>query len=71
MSDARLRSYLSSGLRKDFMPFVFSIQGWENQPKIIELLSFLSNRKVLIKKVTSSNKFSSKSEDVLYVNDHR
>ena len=71
MSDARLRRYLSSGLRKDFMPFVFSIQGWANQPKIIELLNFLYNRKVLIKKMTSSNKFSSKSEDVLYVNDHR
>ena len=71
MSDARLRRYLSRGLPKDFMPFVFSIQGWANQPKIIELLNLLSNRKVLIKKMTSSNKFSSKSEDVLYVNDHR
>ena len=71
MSDARLRRYLIRGLRKDFMPFVFSIQGWANQPKIIELLNLLSNRKVLIKKMTSSNKFSSKSEDVLYVKDQR
>ena len=30
VSEARLRRYL--GLRKEFMPFVSSIQGWANQP---------------------------------------
>ena len=32
VSDARLRRYLICGLRKEFMPFSSSIQGWANQP---------------------------------------
>ena len=32
VSDSRLRRYLIRGLRKEFMPFVSSIQGWANQP---------------------------------------
>ena len=43
MSDARLRCYLIYGLRKNFMSFVSSIQGWANQPTIIELENLLSN----------------------------
>ena len=49
VSDARLRCYLIRGLRKDFMPFVSSIQGWENQPTVIELENLLSNQEALIK----------------------
>ena len=37
VSDARLRHYLIRGLREDFLPFVFSIQWWANQPTVIEL----------------------------------
>ena len=47
------------------MPFVPSIQGWANQPTIIELENSLFNQEALIKQMTSSNKLSPKSEDVL------
>ena len=30
VSDARLQRYLICGLRKEFMPYVSSIQGWAN-----------------------------------------
>ena len=43
VSDARLRRYLIRRLRKDFMPFVSSIQEWANQPTVIELENLLSN----------------------------
>ena len=71
VSDARLRRYLIRGLRKEFMPFVSSIQGWANQPIVIEVDNLLSNQEALIKQMTSSNEFSPKSEDVLYVKDQR
>ena len=67
VSDARLRCYLIRGLRKDFMPFVSSIQGWTNQPSFIELENLLSNQDTLIKQMINNNELSPKSEDVLHV----
>ena len=58
VSEARLRRYLIRGLQKEFMPFVSSIQGWANQPTVIELENLLSNQEALIKQMTSSNEFS-------------
>ena len=69
VSDARLRRYLIRGLRKEFMSFVSSIQGWVNQPTVIELENLLSNQEALVKQMTSNNEFSPKSEDVLHVKD--
>ena len=71
VSDVRLRRYLIRGLRKEFMPFVSSIQGWANQPMVIELENLLSNEGALVKQMTSGNEFSPKSEDALYVKDQR
>ncbi|KAJ0035903.1 hypothetical protein Pint_25392 [Pistacia integerrima] len=36
ISEARLRRYLVSGLRKEYGPFVTSIQGWSQQPSVEE-----------------------------------
>ena len=55
VTDARLRRYLIRGIRKDFIPFISSIQVRANQPSVIEL----------------ENLLSPKSEDVLYVKDQR
>lgn len=43
VSDARLRRYLIRGLRKEFIPFISSIQGWANRPSIIKLENLLPN----------------------------
>ncbi|KAA8549858.1 hypothetical protein F0562_001542 [Nyssa sinensis] len=70
VSDARLHRYLILGLRKEFMPFISSIQGWANQPFIIELENLLSNQEALMKQIASNNKQSpSQVEDALYTKD--
>lgn len=69
VSDARLHRYLIRGQWKEFMPFISSVQGWENQPSITELESLLSNRKALGKQMFSSKKSLSQVEDVLYTKD--
>ena len=53
------------------MPFVSSIQEWENQRTVIELENLFSYQEALIKQMTSSNELSPKSKDVLYVKDQR
>nr|DAD37291.1 TPA_asm: hypothetical protein HUJ06_007932 [Nelumbo nucifera] len=60
ISDARLRHYLIRGLRKEFMPFISSIQRWTNQPSIVELKNLLSKQ--------MSGKFPN-VEDALFVKD--
>ncbi|KAA8532301.1 hypothetical protein F0562_032334 [Nyssa sinensis] len=70
VSDARLRGYLIRELGKEFMPFISSIQGWANQPSIIELENLLLNREALMKQMASSNKQSpSQVEDAFYTKD--
>lgn len=69
MSDARLRHYLIRGLRKEFMPFISSIQGWANQPSIFELENLFLNQEALVKQVTNYGKFLPQLEDVLYTKD--
>ncbi|KAA8521602.1 hypothetical protein F0562_012275 [Nyssa sinensis] len=70
VSDARLCRYLICGLRKEFMPFISLIQGWANQPSIIELENLLSNQEALMKQMASSNKQSpSQVEDAFYTKD--
>ena len=54
ISDARLRRYLIRGLRKEFMPFISSIQGWAKQPSIIELENLLSNQEALEKQMANT-----------------
>lgn len=53
------------------MPFISSIQGWADQPSIIELKNLLSNQEALVKQMTSNNKAFSPTENVLYTNDHK
>lgn len=65
--DGRLRRYLIRGLRKEFMPFISSVQGWPVQPSIIELGNLLSNQEALVKQMSSRN--HSQGGDVLYTQD--
>nr|DAD25144.1 TPA_asm: hypothetical protein HUJ06_026608 [Nelumbo nucifera] len=65
--DARLRRYLIRGLRKEFMPFISSIQGWTNQLSIVELENLLSNQEALVTQVCG--KSPSNVEDAFFVKD--
>ncbi|KAJ0106664.1 hypothetical protein Patl1_19344 [Pistacia atlantica] len=57
ISEARLRRYLVGGLRKEYGPFVTSIQGWSQKPSIEELENLLSNQEALAKQM--AKKFES------------
>ncbi|KAL9256690.1 Retrovirus-related Pol polyprotein from transposon TNT 1-94-like protein [Drosera capensis] len=52
VSEARLRRYLIRGLRKEYGPFVTSIQGWATQPFVEELENLLSNQEALAKQLS-------------------
>ncbi|KAG6385352.1 hypothetical protein SASPL_154185 [Salvia splendens] len=54
ISEARLRRYLISGLRKEYGPFVTSIQGWSNQPSVEELENLLCNQETLAKQIAKN-----------------
>lgn len=62
ISEARLRRFLIRGLKKEYNPFVTSIQGWATQPSVEELESLLSNQEALAKQMAKN----SDSEDVLF-----
>ncbi|KAK3021915.1 hypothetical protein RJ639_045209 [Escallonia herrerae] len=64
ISEARLRRYLIRGLRKEYMPFVTSVQGWAVQPSVKELENLLSNQEALAKQI--SRKSISEADDVLF-----
>lgn len=71
VSDSRLRCYLIRGLRKEFMLFISSIQGWAIQPTIVELEDLLSNQEALAKQMGDNSKHAPQSEKVLYAKDHK
>ncbi|XP_026439708.1 uncharacterized protein LOC113338515 [Papaver somniferum] len=62
IKEARLRRYLIRGLRKEFMSFITSVQGWQTQPSVIKLENLLTNQEALIKQMSS--KTISEVEDV-------
>ena len=47
------------------MPFISSVQGWANQPSIVELDNLLSNQEALVKQMSSKSS-SSQEDNVLY-----
>ncbi|ESR33725.1 hypothetical protein CICLE_v10006335mg [Citrus x clementina] len=52
------------------MPFISLVQGWPNQPTIIELENLLSNQEAIHKQAANNNNNStSQVEDVLYTKD--
>lgn len=53
-------------MRKEFIPFISSVQGWPNYPSIIELENLLSNLEAIHKQAANNNNSTSQVEDVLY-----
>ncbi|KAK9026280.1 hypothetical protein V6N11_039122 [Hibiscus sabdariffa] len=49
-----MRRFLIRGLKKEYIPFVTSIQGWAHQPSVEELESLLSNQEALAKQMAKS-----------------
>ncbi|XP_071742583.1 uncharacterized protein [Rutidosis leptorrhynchoides] len=51
ISEARLRRYLIRDLKKEYVRFITSIQGWTTQPSVEELENLLSNQEALAKQM--------------------
>ena len=47
IKEARMRRYLIRGIKKEYTPFLTSIQGWANQSSIVELENLLTNQEAL------------------------
>lgn len=55
IGEARMRRFLIRGLKKEYNPFVTSIQGWSKQPSVEELENLLSNQEALAKQMAFSS----------------
>ena len=54
ISEARWRRYIIRGLKKEYSPFIMSIQRWTNQPSLEELQNFLTNQEAFLQQSLSS-----------------
>lgn len=54
ISEARLRRFLIWGLKKEYTPFITSIQGWEKQPSVEELENLLANQEALARQLAKN-----------------
>ena len=63
VSKARLQWCLLRDLRKEYTPFIFSLQGWTNQPTIIKLENLLANQEELARQMSGMSIFE--GNDVL------
>lgn len=63
ISEARLLRFTIHGLKKEYLPFVTSIQGWATQPTVEELENLLSNQETLANQM--SKNFNSKHDAIL------
>ncbi|KAJ1388985.1 gag-polypeptide of LTR copia-type [Sesbania bispinosa] len=62
-SESRCRRFIIRGLKKEYSPFIMSIQGWANKPSLEELQNFLTNQEVLLQQSSSSS--TQEAESVL------
>ncbi|KAG8364043.1 hypothetical protein BUALT_Bualt19G0085100 [Buddleja alternifolia] len=65
IKEPRVRRYLIRGMRKEYMPFITSVQGWANQSSILELENLLTNQEALARQMAGVH-ISSGSDDVLF-----
>ena len=50
-----MRRYLIRGIKKEYTPFLTSIQGWANQPSIVELENLLTNQEALVMQMAKAS----------------
>ena len=52
ISEARMKHYIIRGLRKEYVPFVMSIQGWAQQPSLMEFENLLASQESLAQEMS-------------------
>lgn len=69
IKEARMRRYLIRGIKKEYTPFLTSIQGWANQPSIVELENLLTNQEALEMQMAKAS--ISENDEALFVRKQR
>lgn len=68
IKEARMRRYLIRGI-KEYTPFLTSIQGWANQPSIVELENLLTNQEALAMQMAKAS--ISENDEALFAGRRR
>jgi hypothetical protein len=51
ISEARMKRHIIRGLKREYIPYVTSIQGWANQPSLVEFESLLTSQESLARQM--------------------
>nr|GEX92540.1 uncharacterized protein [Tanacetum cinerariifolium] len=66
IGDTRMKRIIIHGLKLEFRSYVAAIQGWQNQPSLVELENLLASQEALIKQMGGVS--IKKDEEALYAN---
>ncbi|KAH1120511.1 hypothetical protein J1N35_003671 [Gossypium stocksii] len=60
ISETRMKRVIIHGLRLEYQYFITAVQGWQNQPSLVEFENLLAGQEALVKQMAGN---SSKSEE--------
>ncbi|GKC55148.1 TIR-NBS resistance protein [Tanacetum coccineum] len=66
IGDTRMKRIIIHGLKPEFRSYVAAIQGWQNQPSLVEFENLLASQEALIKQMGGVS--IKKDEEALYAN---
>nr|GFD06849.1 uncharacterized protein [Tanacetum cinerariifolium] len=66
IGDTRMKRIIIHGLKPEFRSYVAAIQGWQNQPSLVEFENLLASQEALIKQM--GGVLIKKDEEALYAN---
>lgn len=62
ISEARMKRHIIRGLKKEYVPFVTSIQGWATQPSLVEFENLLTSQESLARQMAGCSMSGSDGE---------
>nr|GEW18524.1 hypothetical protein VITISV_003097 [Tanacetum cinerariifolium] len=63
IGDTRMKRIIIHGLKPEFRSYVAAIQGWQNQPSLVEFENLLASQEALIKQMGGVSNGTSNGED--------
>ncbi|XP_077217868.1 uncharacterized protein LOC143852370 [Tasmannia lanceolata] len=65
ISEARMKPHIIRGLKREYIPYVTSIQGWDRQPSLVEFENLLASQESLARQMTGCS-ISGSEEEALF-----
>ncbi|XP_077237257.1 uncharacterized protein LOC143878926 [Tasmannia lanceolata] len=62
ISEARMKRHIIRGLKREYLPYVTSIQGWDRQPSLVEFENLLASQESLARQMASCSISGSEGE---------